>query len=486
MVLSQTLRSLVVASAIAFGSAQLSPAVLQSVGFNSSFSLSAAQIAAANLSDSTVASLNNILNFDRSQLANGGPSEDDFYTLPPLTNETGPLEPGILLKAQPFTDLTSYALPPNTALSRILYTTTNINGTVIPTSAFVLWPFQPRQVQQKKEAAAPAVLWTHGTSGFFRSAAPSSHRALWYGDYAPFALALAGYAVVAPDYAGVGISTSWDGTPIPHQYLMSPASARDALYAMQAALEAFPDLLTEEFVTVGHSQGGGVAWGVAEAIAQDPSLGPGYLGTVAGSPTTDAFSGVPEFIVSWTSLAMKGIFPDFEPSTVLSPLGIARTALLKEVQGGISASQYLFLTGETIILDNYNETWYVDAYSKLANAGRKPAKGPLLVIQGTEDAYVPYSVTAPTVEDTCALYPETDLEFLVVDGVGHVPVLDASRHTWMQWIEDRFTGKATAGIQCRRTELNSFLPIERYQKTGNSFPMWAGAAEYSYETPLGS
>lgn len=481
-------------------SAQASLVTEQSTGFNSTFALSPLQIESANLSAALADNINTIINFDRSQLANGGPAEDSFYELPPLTNTSGTLNPGTLLKIQDTTDTSSFVIPPNTALSRIIYTTTNFNGTVIPSSAFILWPFSPKRFQQRLSgtgsnqnttAKAPAVLWTHGTSGFFASQAPSTHRALWYGDSAPFALALAGYAVVGPDYAGLGISKSWDGSEIPHQYLLSSTSAHDALYAMRASLEAFPSHLNKRFVVIGHSQGGGVAWGVAEVLASKGNsdfkmLVKGYLGTIAGSPTTSLFTGVPGFILPWVGMMLHSIFPDFKLSDWLTPLGIARTQLLKEVEGGIGVSTQVFLSGEEIIQETYNKTWYVDAYAKLANVGRKPFKGPLLVLQGTQDGYIPYDVTSATVEDTCDANPQGNLEYFVVNGTGHVPTLDATRQVWLKWIEDRFEGRALEKSGCARTDLTSFLSLDRYQSVGNSFPQFAGLPEYSYQVPLGS
>lgn len=474
--------------------AQAPAAAKQSTAFNSTFALTTCQISAASLSSTTSENINNVINFDRSQLANGGPYEDDFYTLPPLTNTPGPLPPGTLLKVQSFTNTTPFVIPPNTALSRILYTTTNLNGTVIPTSAFILWPFAPRSfpsttTNSTTNSKAPTILWTHGTSGFFASQAPSAHRALWYGDSAPFTLALAGYAVVAPDYAGLGISQSWDGSSIPHQYLASPAGAHDALYALRAALSAFPDWLGPQFVAMGHSQGGGVAWAVAELLAEEAAefadLSGGYLGTIAGSPTTDLFSGTPSFILPWVGMILNSIFPDFDLSKWLTPLGVARTTLLQELEGGIGVSTQLYLTGETITQSSYNDTWYANAYGNLANAGRKPFKGPMLVLQGTADVYISYDVTTATVRDTCSAFPEADLVYLVVNGTGHVPTLDATRQVWLGWIEDRFGQKALSQEGCVTSHVESLLPIERYLSVGNSFPQWAGATEYSYETVLG-
>ncbi|KAI0098633.1 hypothetical protein GGR51DRAFT_576990 [Nemania sp. FL0031] len=478
---------------------------LQSAGFNSSFTLSEAQIASANLSASTAANIEAAVRFDQSQLANGGPGEDDFYTLPSLSKRAiAALKPGALLKVQEYTDPTNFTLPADTALSRILYTTTNLNGTVLPASAFVLWPFKarvPSSSRSSQKGLAPTVLWAHGTSGFFAPQAPSTHRALWYANSAPFALAQDGFAVVAPDYAGLGIATSFDGSAIPHQYFAAPAGAYDSLYALRAARAAFPGKLSEEFVAFGHSQGGGVAWGVAEALAKGDGKGKGeafadlkggYRGTIAASPVTNVFTGTPELILPWLSLFLRGVFPSFEPADWLTPFGITRTDFLRSIQGGISVSRALFFstTGdESVYKPEYNTTWYVDAFARLVNLGSKPFAGPLLVMHGSSDPVVNIDITTQAVQETCAYLKQTglkaDLEYLVVNGTGHVPTLDAARPVWLQWIRDRFDGKAVEKKGCVNTELESFLPIERYASSAYSYLQRAGAPEYQYEQPLG-
>jgi pimeloyl-ACP methyl ester carboxylesterase len=157
--------------------------------------------------------------------------------------------------------------------------------------------------------------------------------------------------------------------------------------------------------------------------------------------------------------------------------------VLRAVGGGIAESLQLFY-GADVVRADWRGTWYVAAYGRLANAGRKAVKGPLLVLQGTEDAYVAYDITAGTVAGTCAEFPDNELEFLVANGTGHVPVLSATKHIWLRWIEDRFEGVAPQK-GCVRSDVDSFLPDEHYQKSGSWFPQWAGAAEYSYEVPLG-
>lgn len=471
--------------------AQAPPASPQLTSFNSTFKLTPSQIASANLSAEQATAIETVTRFDQSQLAFGGPHEDDFYTLPPLTNTTGELKPGMLLKTQEFTNASAYSIPPNTALSRILYTTENLNGTVVPASAFVLWPYQPKKLSTADGSAAPVVLWTHGTSGFFAPSGPSAHRSLWYGHEAPFTLALEGYAVLAPDYAGLGISKSWNGSGIPHQYLMSPAAAHDALYSLEAVWEAFPDTLRREFVVMGHSQGGGVAWGAAEVLHSKPEsfsdqLNAGYKGSIAASPTTDVFTGLPEFILLFVGIALDSIFPSFMLSDWLTPLGVARAKLFTEMEGSLGVAQQLLLTGEEVIKQDYNETsWYSSHYGALANAGKKEFKGPLLVIQGTNDVYVPFEVTESTVNATCEMGFEGSLELVTLPGVGHVPALDATRPLWLKWIQDRFEGKDTEADGCKKTTLESFLPQENYQAVGNSLNLWANKPEWSYQTFLG-
>lgn len=57
-------------------------------------------------------------------------------------------------------------------------------------------------------------------------------------------------------------------------------------YSIAAARKLFSHALTNEWISVGHSHGGGAAWALAESslLREDPlSLGK-YLGTVAQAP----------------------------------------------------------------------------------------------------------------------------------------------------------------------------------------------------------
>ena len=472
--------------------AQLSPYEVQTNTWNSSLALTPKQVEDAQLTDEIARSVEIVTNSDRSQLANGGPRQDDFYSLPSLENTTGPLQPGTLLKVQAVTDPTNYAIPPNTALSRFMYTTKTLNGTIVPATSFVLWPFEPRRFGSSgsSNGTAPVVLWCHGTSGFSADAAPSAMRNLWYGYEAPYPLALDGYAVIGPDYAGLGVDKSWDGSHIAHQWDVAQVGARDALYALQAAWKAFPNKLTKEFVSMGHSQGGGVAWGIGERLALNRDEFPevvfgGYKGTIAGSPVVNVFNALPPFISNFVGIAMRSIFPDFSLDIWLTDLGLARNKLWTDIRGAVGAAQKLFLTANVTKMDYTEQSWHAAAFEKLANPGGKDFKGPVLVLQGTDDVYCPFESAKIVVEETCVAFPDKDLEFLVVNGTGHVPTLDATRHRWLKWIADRFEDKPVSRSGCYTSTLSPWLPLEQYRPVGNHVLQWVDDESYSYQAILG-
>ena len=494
----------VLATAVAFNSlflsasAQIAPAIPFSTGFNSSFALSDDWIAAANLSEQAAQSINAVINFDRSSLAYGGPRQDDFYTVPELSEPAiKSLKPGQVLKVQEVTDPAQFAISPGSSLSRIIYVSLSINGTLVPASAYVLWPYVPRHFGE--DEGAPTILWTHGTSGFFADGAPSAHRTLWYENMMPLSLAQAGYAIVAPDYAGIGVTQSWDGTEIPHQYLASPAGGQDALFALHAAREAFGSRLSEKFAILGHSQGGGVAWSASELLASPPnattthnvstkcvydSLAKTHVGTISFAPSTrtlnsSAFAGI------LVGLNLESIFPDFTLDTWLTPLAIKRLELLREIQGAASIAQQLLLGEpvEAVVKPDWHEaSYHAQAFERIADVGYKQVAGPLLVVQGGNDFFIPKSITDGVVAQLCADRPETSLEYLVATDFGHTPLLAGLRHVWMDWLQARFEGKAAAS-GCSATTLSGWLGDGAHFLGSNSFAQWAGLPEYVYQNP---
>lgn len=464
-------------------------AVVETNTFNSTFKLTPSQIARANLSADQASSVEVAVQNDLTALANGGPDTDTFYTLP--SNLTSPTQPGVLLKSELVTNTTPFNIPPNTALSRLIYTSLDINNHTIPASAYILWPFAPRPFPNTSTSEAPVILWTHGTSGFYANGAPSANRALAYEYFAPFALALQGYAVVAPDYAGLGYNRNLSdpSARVSHQYLVSPASANDALYALRAARSTsspFAKSLADKFVALGHSEGGGAAWSVAENVAANPALGPGYLGTVSVSPTTHAFNGSAALLAPFIASGAASVLPGFNQSEWLTPLGINRLAVYRETGGALPAAEVMFTQPGQTYQPDFADTESAKRYSAIANAGGKRVAGPLLVIHGTADPVIDFNLTVAAVQETCQKVPGADVAFWASRGTGHVPTLAATQMEWMGWIERRFLGVAETGGVCgRRKDIVSFLGIDRYQHEGNRVLSWTADSGFVYQAPFG-
>ncbi|PLB50878.1 putative secretory lipase [Aspergillus steynii IBT 23096] len=467
----------------------ITAAATQSTGWNSSFELSSDQIKSAELTSDMADIINTIINFDRSQLANGGAHEDDFYNVQGVPKNQWPTAPGKTIKLQEFTDPSPFSIPPKTAMSRIVYSTTDLNDTLIPASAYILWPYHARALRGRNHtsgSSAPVVLWTHGTSGWYANGAPSTHRGLFYADIVPFALAEAGYAVIAPDYAGLGVDTSWDETRIPHQYFVREAGAHDALNALRAVRESFPKRLSTDYVVMGHSQGGAVAWGLTEILGRNDSkfkdIAKGYLGAVFAAPPANALGPAFSGFLAWIAKDLDQIYPSFKLTEWFTPLGVKRIELLNQVAGSQMVTFAMFGPEEALLQPNWHETPYAHDFEKLANPGNLYFKGPVLLVHGTGDTTVPFNTTKSVALETCKQYA-ADLEFLAVPEGSHFSAMSAARQTWLRWVEDRFEHRPVAKRGCVESQLDSLLPVENYQGLGNSFLQWAGEPKWAYELP---
>jgi len=139
---------------------------------------------------------------------------------------------------------------------RILYTSQDVrwHSGIIPVSGALYLP--------KGEAPANGwnlIVWAHGTLGVADSCAPS-----WAGanerdrDYIDRWLEK-GYAVVAPDYQGLG-------GPGPHAYTIWESEGRSILDAARTALH-MDSRIANRVVITGQSQGSGASIGAARLVA---------------------------------------------------------------------------------------------------------------------------------------------------------------------------------------------------------------------------
>ena len=415
-----------------------------------------------------------LLAYERTLWTNGSVADEDFYRVPPNTSGA---PAGSLLKLQLDANTSAYALPPGTALSRILYQTKTLNGSTVPASAYILWPYAARS---QRDGYA-VVGFAHGSSGWLPECAPSHWKNLYYDFRVPYILASQGYVTVATDYVGLGVAKDAAGNPLVHPWLASPSHATDVFYSIQAAQTAFKTL-SKQFVIIGHSQGGGTAWAAAQRQALLPVQG--YLGSVALAPVTsflDVSEGrdVENFYSRffWPGIiqAVATIFPEFDASRYVTPAGAERVKLFQDVQGCIyPLSPFFIVPG--LLRGDWRSDFYVQAFQNLTRSGGKTIAGPLLVLQGEADEIIPVAVTTKWVNRTCGLESGTQLEYVTFPGVLHDEMSFVSQRIWLDWIEERFkSASATNGTKavavkqndCRFSEQKPARPLQFYQNQTN-------------------
>ena len=229
--------------------------------------------------------------------------------------------------------------------TRILYHSRTSAGRDVAASAVVLVP----------PGAAPAGGWpvvadAHGSSGFGEDCAPSLMRDLYHGDEMMRFVAR-GWAVVAPDYAGLG-TTGRD------EFVNKTAEANDVIYAVRAAQHS-PTKLSRRWVLWGHSQGGGAALAVAERQAVRPEAG--YLGTVVTSPAADLTATVKSVVATpgmggFVPLIAEGAKvtnPRTDLGRVLSPQALRRLSVTHAGCLGVVIATYGDLSGNDLVQNGY-------------------------------------------------------------------------------------------------------------------------------------
>ncbi|KAL8786445.1 MAG: hypothetical protein Q9213_002761 [Squamulea squamosa] len=370
--------------------------------------------------------------FELSYRAHSSVARDPFYTVPQHTSNAAP---GTLLKIERETNTSLYTLAPNLSLSRFIYQSTSSNGSLVPVSAYVLWPYLARDYGD----GLPVIAWAHGTSGANAECAPSNVQNLWHHFQAPYQLALLGFVVVATDYAGLGVGADVSGNPIVHEYLNGPSQANDVAYSILAAREGFPEL-SQRFVVMGSSQGGLAAWSLAEKLVSKPM--DGYLGTIALSPVTRVLDLPPTKAIIPQLLLMIAPsllvhYPDFRIEQIFTTEGQRSLATYTTLKG---CNTVLFnVPSAGILKPGWQNNTSIQEWQEKAMAGGKPIRGPLLVIQGGADPIVyPPSVTN-AVNHTVRANPTSWIEYHLLPSVSHAPAMYAGLQVYLKWIEARFS-----------------------------------------------
>jgi dienelactone hydrolase len=156
------------------------------------------------------------------------------------------------------------------------YKMLGVNAKQVQATALV---FTPKTAVPAK--GWPIVVWAHGTTGVADQCAPSRNALNIYIQAMIAQLLTAGYVVVAPDYEGLGEP---NGNEL-HPFLNVKSEAYSITDAVVAARHYLGTKASNQWMAVGHSQGGQAALGAAQYASRASNLV--YKGTVALAPASN-------------------------------------------------------------------------------------------------------------------------------------------------------------------------------------------------------
>jgi pimeloyl-ACP methyl ester carboxylesterase len=393
--------------------------------------------------------------------AMGGDFDSEFFaTASNFSQATA--TPGEVLKLQPV-DPKTLDIDGGATTFRFQYTTVDFDGSLVPATGFIAFPFTPHiSFETEDFGRYRLAAFAHGTSGIFQGCAPSNGPHLY--DYGTWQQALQrGYAIVATDYAGLGNNYTT------HKYLSAPAQANDVYYSVLAARKLFNESLTADWVSFGHSQGGGAVWKLAESkhVRDDPS----YMGTVAIAPSTYF---IKQLVASAGSLSpsntsskavgagflpllpesARRVIPSYKES-ILSPILRNRTQLATKAQWCLEAVLGLSLdldTDELVSLPGAVKDIPVllEWERMVAPAQGDRSSAPILIIQGKNDSAVSWEVTEQAWKNSC--HAGNELHLRLFPSQGHRPSLTAGAPEWLLWMDQLFekAGKSKCQKTCTK------------------------------------
>ena len=155
------------------------------------------------------------------------------------------------------------------------YKMLGVNGKEVQATSLVITPKTPAPAK-----GWPIVVWAHGTTGVADQCAPSRNKLDVDIEGMITQLLNAGYVVVAPDYEGLGEPS---GNEL-HPFLNLKSEAYSITDAVVAARNYLGVKVSNQWMAVGHSQGGHAALGAAQ-YAGRANLD--YKGTVVVAPASN-------------------------------------------------------------------------------------------------------------------------------------------------------------------------------------------------------
>lgn len=356
---------------------------------------------------------------------------DAFYT-PPVPLIAAP--PGTVIRSERVTDATN--LPPLAVAYRVLYHSESITGADIAVSGMVVIPGQPSPA-----GGYPIATWAHATDGLAEQCAPS----LQVTPTAPYTAQLldAGLIVASTDYPGLG-------TPGINPYLVGQSEGQAVLDAARAARNLVDGAASDSVIIFGHSQGGQAAL-FAGQISKSYAPDLFVVGVVAAAPVSNVGDFGPDVpgtdsdqLSAYAVLALYAwslTYGDMPLSSVLTPSAIATTSALDQICIDQATDTYAGVPTDQIFLPGWKDNPLVLAHLTENEPGMAPTSAPILVVQGTDDALIPYATTTALVTGRLCRTQHDTVEYMAFQGANHGTVVGVAQSDVLAWIAARFAGQ---------------------------------------------
>jgi pimeloyl-ACP methyl ester carboxylesterase len=323
---------------------------------------------------------------------------------------------------------------------RVIYRSTGLKGEPIFVSGVIVVP-----QGEPPPDGRPIVAWAHPTSGVVPRCAPSLAIFLFQQIQGLRSFLERGYVVAATDYPGLG-------TPGPHPYLVGESEARSVIDAVRVAATMPGAGGGKRFTVWGHSQGGQAALFtgmIAQKYAPELSL----LGVAAAAPATELATLMEDDINTvggknitamtlWSWHRVFGapidtvvdsraipVIDELAHECIESPFD-----LVARQKTGKPLEKY-FLSGGG---PAKTQPW--SSLLKDNSPGPLPPGIPVLLAQGTNDEIIRPDVTRDYMTDICKAGDK--VKMIILPNVGHGRAAQASTMDAVNWVVDRFAGRA--------------------------------------------
>jgi acetyl esterase/lipase len=351
-------------------------------------------------------------------------------------------QPGVLLGSA------SVDAPQGMQAWRIRYSGTNDRGGMEEMTAMVVAP-----AGMPSRMGRPVLVWAHGTWGVDDKCTPSASPNFFKATPALADMVARGFAVVAPDYAGLG-------TPQPHPYLVGNSTAYSVLDAVRAARSVAEAGASNRFAVWGESQGGHAAlWTGQLARQYAPELT--LVGVAAAAPPTDLI----ENLTGGTDPSVRAFLTAFTAHSWSQHFGISLRTLGSRSTGDLInrlGRNNCVTLGAKPRIGTVIGVAVLRARLKNVDLGRTaPWKDiardnspgahnygvPFLIAQNDGDTIVSPAVTKDFVRKLCR--DGGRVRYITIDSKGGHPTsaVDSANET-LDWIGARFAGDP-APTDCR-------------------------------------